>query len=369
MKLIILIQEDNNLNNTINLDELGLKEEIKKEYKEKYKEYFLGRVLVEYKNLYKVLTENGEVTCRISGKLDYVSNFKSDYPAVGDWVVLDRTSDKNGDAIIHGILSRKSVLSRKIAGKRNDEQIVAANIDTIFICMALNNDFNLRRLERYISLAWDSGANPVVILTKADLCDDLDRKLFEVEQVALGIDVLTVSSITKEGINDIISHIKPKETIAFIGSSGIGKSTLINILLGEEKQKVNDIRNDDKGRHTTTYRELIKLPFGGVVIDTPGMREIQLYNADLDASFADIEEIAEECHFSDCSHESEPKCAVKLAITEGRLTEERLKSYKKLKKEMEYLEDKKVLNEKQIEKKKIINMLGSLDGMKKIKNR
>ncbi len=314
------------------LYELGLNEELKKEYEEKYKGYYLGRVSVEYKNSYKVLTESGEVMCRISGKFDYQANFKSDYPAVGDWVVLDRENDNSGDAIIHGLLSRKSIFSRKTAGKKNEEQIVAANVDTLFICMALNNDFNIRRLERYISLAWESGAKPVIILTKADLCDDVNMRVLEVEQVALGIEILVVSAITKEGINDIIAYIKPKETIAFIGSSGIGKSTLINTLLGKEKQKVNDIRKDEKGRHTTTYRELIKLPTGGIVIDTPGMRELQIYTADLDTSFTDIEELARDCHFSDCNHESEPKCAVNQAIKEGRITEERLKNYKKLKK-------------------------------------
>lgn len=357
------------MDNIINLIELGLKEQTKKEFEENYRGYFLGRVSVEHKNMYRVITEKGEILSKISGKLDYEASLKSHYPAVGDWVILNKDSEKDGISIIQGILSRKSVFSRNISGKKNEEQIIASNIDKVFICMALNNDFNIRRLERYISLAWDSGAQPIIILTKADLCENISEKLNKVEEVAFGINILVVSSINLEGINEIKDEIKPRDTVAFIGSSGVGKSTIINILLGQERQKVNDIRKDDKGRHTTTYRELIKLPDGGIVIDTPGMRELQIYNGDLETSFSDINEISRNCYFRDCKHESEPKCAVKKAIIEGRLTEERLKSYKKLQKELEYMEDKKVLNSKQLEKKKIVNMVGSLDGMKKIKNR
>lgn len=352
-----------------NLKEIGLNENIIDEYNNNFSEFYLGRVATQHKNYYTVLTEKEEVISKISGKMEYDIDSMREYPAVGDWVVLDRDTNETGDAIIHHIFSRKSILSRKVAGKKNDEQIVATNIDIIFICMALTKDYNIRRLERYISLAWDSGATPVVILTKTDLCDDVYDKVLEVQQVAIGIDVLAISSITDEGIEEVKSYIKPNCTIAFIGSSGIGKSTLINKLLGEVKQKINDVRNDEKGRHTTTRRELIVLPLEGIVIDTPGMRELQLYSGDLDTSFSDIEELAIKCHFSDCKHETEPKCAVKQAIEDGVITEERLKSYNKLKKELEYQEDKLSLNAKQIEKKKIINMVGSLDGMKKAKKR
>lgn len=352
-----------------NLKEIGLNENIINEYKNNFSEFYLGRVATQHKNYYTVLSEKEEVISKISGKMEYDIGSMREYPAVGDWVVLDRDTNETGDAIIHHILSRKSVLSRKVAGKKNDEQIVATNIDIIFICMALTKDYNIRRLERYISLAWDSGATPVIILTKTDLCDNVYEKVLEVQQVAIGIEVLAISSITDEGIEEVNSYIKPNCTIAFIGSSGIGKSTLINKLLGEVKQKINDVRNDEKGRHTTTRRELIVLPLGGIVIDTPGMRELQLYSGDLDTSFSDIEELAIKCHFSDCKHETEPKCAVKQAIEDGVITEERLKSYNKLKKELEYQEDKLSLNAKQIEKKKIINMVGSLDGMKKAKKR
>lgn len=357
------------MNNETKLYAYGLKEDIKNEYEKKYSNYLLGRIVIEHKNIYNVITENEEVVARISGKFNYTANEKQDYPAVGDWVLLDRDSNKEGEAIIHGVLPRFSSFSRKVAGNRLDEQIVAANIDTVFICMALNNDFNIRRLERYISLSWDSGAKPVIILTKADLCQAVDLKVYDVEQVAIGIDVIVVSSITNQGIERVMANIIENETIVFIGSSGIGKSTLINALLGEEKQAVKGLRNDDKGRHTTTYRELIKLSTGGIIIDTPGMRELQILSADINTSFSDIEEFAENCYFCDCKHETEPKCAVKKAIEDGTLSEERLKSYKKLSKELKYQENKQKLKTKQLEKQKTINMLGSLNGRKKVKHR
>jgi len=346
---------------------LGLTENERAEYENQYGQYFLGRVSVEYRNSYKVMTENGELMARVSGKLNYSAHYRSDYPTVGDWVVMDKDESESGDAVIHGILNRKSMFSRKVVGKKSEEQAIAANIDTVFICMAFGHDYNLRRLERYLSIAWDSGAKPVVILTKSDLSEHMGARFKEVDEIAIGIDVLAVSNITKNGVDEVMHHIKPRETVAFIGSSGVGKSTLINTLLGEERQKVDTVRKDEKGKHTTSYRELIKLPQGGIVIDTPGMREIQIYHADLDVAFSDIVKLAENCHFSDCIHETEPRCAVKNAITEGKLTEERLESYKKLRKEIEYMVDREHLNSKQLEKKKIINMIGSLDAIKKMK--
>ncbi len=322
--------------NNKNLLELGLNEGYVNEASIYNENCYLGRVSVQYKDIYRIVTEEGEVLARVSGKLSYSSNSTLDYPVVGDWVLLDRTDNKNGDAIIHKVLTRKSYFSRKIAGTRYDTQVVAANIDYIFICMALNNDFNINRLERYIAVAWDSMATPVIVLTKSDLCEDIDERLREVKEAAIGIDILVTSSLNGNGYEKVKEYIKSGTTIAFIGSSGVGKSTLINKLLNKEVLKTNSISENDKGRHTTTHRELFLLEDGGVIIDTPGMRELGLISADVDKSFSNIEELEKQCKFSDCTHKNEPKCAVREAIENGELDLERLERYKKLKKEEAY---------------------------------
>ena len=206
--------------------------------------------------------------------------------------------------------------------------------------MALNNDFNLRRLERYLSAAWESGSIPVVLLTKSDLCDDLDLKLAQVQGSAIGVDILTTSALRNE-LDSLLSYMAPGKTVAFLGSSGAGKSTLINRLLGEERLKTGGLRNDDRGRHTTTHRELIILPDGAMVIDTPGMRELGMWDASegIDTAFADIEELAEACRFRDCTHSGEPGCAVCQAIAEGTLSQSRWQSYLKLTAENSYAQD------------------------------
>ncbi len=331
---------------------------------EQYPDLFLGRVIAQYKDLYKVASEKTELLAEITGKLRYASEDMTDYPAVGDFVLMDREEEASGNAIIHQILPRKSMFVRRAAGTAHDVQVVAANIDTVFICMSLNNDFNLRRLERYLSIAWDSGAVPVVVLTKADLCQDLPERLLEVGRIALGSDVLVTSSMTADGYKDILKYIVPGKTVAFIGSSGVGKSTLINRLIGEDLIATQGLRSDDKGKHTTTRRELLLIPGGGAVIDTPGMRELGLESADLSRSFADIDELTNSCRFKDCRHENEPGCAVRQAIEEGLIDEARLQNYKKLQKEARY----ESLNSRQIEKEKIDEMFSEFGGIKNARN-
>lgn len=316
----------------------------------------VGRIISQDKGLYKAVTENGEFKAQVSGKLRYNAINISDYPAVGDFVMLD---ENDGNAVIHHILNRKSAFIRKAAGTSHDDQVVAANVDTVFICMSLNKDFNLRRLERYISIGWDSGAVPVLVLTKSDLCSDLDNIMSGLDEIAIGLDIMITSSLN-EDYENIKKYINYGQTVAFIGSSGVGKTTLINKLIGDDVFETKGIRSDDRGRHTTTKRELILLPHGGIVIDTPGMRELGIESADFSKSFADIDELSQMCKFSDCTHTKEPGCAVKKAIDTGNLSEDRLESFFKLKKEATY----NGLNSKQIETEKIKRMFKDVGGMK-----
>ena len=301
----------------------------------------VGRVSAQYKDLYRVITETGEVLAEVSGKLRFNAAALSDFPAVGDFVLLDRTDTVEGRAIIHHVLRRKSAFIRKAAGTGNSEQVVASNIDTVFICMSLNSDFNLRRLERYLAIAWSSGALPIVTLTKADLCDDVAAKTAAAESVAIGAEILVTSSLADAGHEQILPYLKCGSTAAFIGSSGVGKSTLINRLAGTEFA-TNGLRNDDKGRHTTTRRELITLTNEALVIDTPGMRELGMWDVSegLSEAFTDVQALLGRCRFSDCRHQQEPGCAVREALETGVLSPERWESYQKLKQEARYADDK-----------------------------
>ncbi|WP_270182573.1 ribosome small subunit-dependent GTPase A [Alkalihalobacillus sp. CinArs1] len=297
------------------------------------------RVIEEHRGSYEV--SNGDTVFRadLSGKYRYEAAQRDDLPAVGDWVMATLLLEEKR-AIIHDLIPRKTKFSRKAAGNTTDEQIVAANIDTVFLVNALNQDFNLARIERYLVMAWESGANPVIVLSKSDLCDDADTKADSVEGIAIGVPVHIVSSSTGEGLEALEPYVSDGKTVALLGSSGAGKSTLINKLYGSDIQLVQGIRDDDgKGRHTTTSRELIVLETGGILIDTPGMRELQLWDASsMTNSFQDIEALSENCFFRDCTHTGEPKCAVLSAIEEGSLEQRRFDNYKKFERELAYLE-------------------------------
>lgn len=303
-----------------------------------YPDLTLGRIALQEKGLYHITTMAGNQPAVVSGKFRFEASVSSDYPAVGDYVMVD--ANDGNTAVIHHILHRRSLFLRRAAGTSNTEQAACANIDTVFICMALNSDFNLRRLERYLAASWESGSVPVVLLTKSDLCDDLDIKLLKVQSSAIGVDILTTSAI-RDDLGSLLSYLEPGKTVAFVGSSGAGKSTLINRLLGEERLKTGGLRNDDKGRHTTTHRELIVLPDGAMVIDTPGMRELGMWDASegIDTAFSDIEALASQCRFSDCTHSGEPGCAVCKALKEGSLSCSRWQSYLKLTAENAYAKD------------------------------
>ncbi len=346
----------------INLKNYGLSERFEREAT-MYDGLFIARVSEQHRELYKVISEYGELDASVSGKFAYNAEGQTAFPAVGDWVMIDRTDGRTGNAIIHHILCRKSVLARQAAGTEKSGQVIAANIDTIFICMSLNADFNLRRIERYLTISWDSMATPVIVLTKSDLCNNLSQRLDEVSSVSMGTDVIHCSSENGNGYEAINTYIKQGKTIAFVGSSGVGKSTLINRLMSQDVLATKEIREDDaKGRHTTTHRQLLLLPNGGIVIDTPGMRELQIYTGNLSKTFEDVEEIAARCRFGDCSHGAEPGCAIREALGNGTLSEKRFESYQKLQREVSYAG----LNARQLETEKINRMFGGKSEMKQL---
>src|SRR6266496_1557230 len=298
-----------------------------------------ARVSEEQKNLYRLLTQFGELLAEVSGKLRYEAENQEDFPAVGDWVLAQSRLDE-GRATIHRILSRRSKFSRNSAGDKTSEQIVAANIDTVFLVSSLNRDLNPRRIERYLAMSWESGARPVILLNKSDLCEDPEREVLRVKVVASGAPVHVISALTRRGMEALDSYLGPAQTVALLGSSGVGKSTVVNSLMGEDVQHVREIReDDDRGRHATTCRQLIVLPQGGLLIDTPGMRELQLWESrsGLQRTFSDIDTLAIHCRFRDCRHETEPGCAVRGALEEGALESDRFEHFRKLERELAYL--------------------------------
>lgn len=315
-----------------------------------------GRIVSGSRGSFQLYCQYGELSAGISGKMRYQAGEENQYPAVGDWVVV-KPLVKEQKGIIHAVLPRKSKFSRKVAGERTEEQIVSANIDTVFIVSGLDGgrNFNLRRIERYLTLAGSSGAIPVMVLNKVDLCNDINHYIRSVESISPGVSIHAVSARQKTGLAALWSYLTRGNTAAFLGSSGVGKSALINALLGADRQAIGEVRQDDRmGRHTTTRRELILLPGGGMVIDTPGMREIQLWaeEENLQGTFQDIEMLAEQCRFADCKHAAESGCAVKAAVERGELDPARLDSYQKLQNELKYLASREKHSTRQYEKLK-----------------
>jgi ribosome biogenesis GTPase len=301
-----------------------------------------ARVISVLKDHYRVRAETRELLAKLSGRYSFEVATRSDLPAVGDWVALEAIAG-SGRAIIHRVLPRRSKVSRKVAGREVEEQVIAANIDTVFIVSALTQEFNLRRIERYLTLIWDSGAQPVIVLNKADLAEDIAAMTAELALIAPGAPVHVVSAIENFGLDALQSYLTTGQTVAFIGSSGVGKSTIVNRLLGSEVQPTLPVReHDDRGRHSTTSRQLFRLASGGMVIDTPGMRELQLWHLDdgLGSTFDDIEKIAAGCRYRDCAHRSEPDCAVRRAFNTGLLAAARVENFFKLQAEQAFLDRK-----------------------------
>lgn len=299
-----------------------------------------GRVAVEDKHHYVVFTTRGPLTGKVAGRLLHRASSAADLPKVGDWVAFTAVS-REDKAIIHQLLPRRTKLSRKIVGRETEEQVLVTNVDIAFVVQALDRTFNLALLQRHLAMVREGGVKPVAVLNKSDLCDDILTKLAAVERVTRDAPVIAVSAKTGQAMESLTQLVRPGETIVFIGASGVGKSTLINHIYGDEIQATTEVReSDDKGRHMTSWRELIVLPNGGLVIDTPGMREFQMWLADErgQEAFADIEELAAGCHFRNCSHTVEQRCAVRAAVENDRLPRERYESYLKLQRELAFLE-------------------------------
>lgn len=327
----------------MNIKDYGLRENLIKNIDESKT---IARIIATHKDRYEIVCNNGQGFAKIKRGC-YYDNPNSIYPTTGDFVIIEWNS--TGDSMICETLKRESSFSRTASSSdRNHElhnqheQLVAANFDYVFIMQSLNNNFNLHRLERYLSLSWESGAIPVIILTKSDLVENIQEYIEQVESIAFGVDVYAVSCITGYGLDSIKKYFSKGNTIVFLGSSGVGKSTLVNTLYGDNVMKTSDIREEDsRGRHTTTSRNLIMLPNGAMIIDTPGMRELGMWNAEngINKTFQDIEQYIGMCKFSDCTHTNEPGCKILEAIVNGEIDQERFEQYLKLQKESRYNTD------------------------------
>jgi ribosome biogenesis GTPase len=330
-----------------------------------------ARVAIEFNYIYRLYAESGELQAQHAGRLRHEAEGRQQLSAVGDWVAA-RPTPGEATATIEAVLPRRSRFSRKVAGELTEEQIVAANIDTVFLVMGLDGDYNPRRLERYLMLAYESGASPVVILNKSDVAEHLSEDLDEIQGLAVGIPVHAISAKHGNGIEVIHTYLGAGRTGALLGSSGAGKSTLVNALLGEEKFKTRDVRAaDSRGRHTTRHRQLILLPENrGLLVDTPGMRELQLWTQEgARETFEDVVELAAGCHFTDCRHRDEPRCAVKQAVEEGTLAPDRLEGFLKLQEELQSLDARKNVRAQIDEKRKIKSVSQSLKKLYKSRDR
>lgn len=316
-----------------------------------------GRVVVQHRDSYLVATDDGEQHAKISGRLLNEAE-EAGYPAVGDWVALSPNPEEK-TSTIHVVLPRRTAFVRRAADSARRPQVIAANIDVAFIVTSLNGDLNPRRLERYLAAARQSGARPVVVLTKADLCEDLAARQAEVAAVAGDCPLLTVSARKRAGLEALLVHVRPGETCVLIGSSGVGKSTLVNAFLGEDRMATHAIREgDDQGRHTTSHRELVLLDHGGLILDTPGIREVGLIDADegVSATFDDIEQLAQNCRFNDCAHTGEPGCAVRTALDSGDLDPARWASFQKLSAELAAAETKAARLASDLERRRLAKL-------------
>jgi len=294
-----------------------------------------ARILIQHRGGYRLITETGETDGLASGRLLKTTS-EAERPATGDWVAGEVRDDQ---FLVHHLLPRSTAFIRKASGSRGGAQVVAANADVALLVASLNSDLNLRRLERYLATTYESGAQPVIVLTKADLATDVDEAVAEVEAIAFGAPVLAISSKTGQGLDALREHLQPGRTAVLLGSSGAGKSTLLNALAGEERMDTGAIREaDERGRHTTTHRELVLMPYGGLILDTPGMRELGMWDSSggVSTAFEDVEDLAAQCKFSDCQHGNEPGCAIQAAIASGDLPEERWEAYRKLRAELAF---------------------------------
>src|SRR6266513_5285639 len=318
-----------------------------------------ARVVAQSRGVWRVAGNFGESAAEATGKLRLAAEEGADWPAVGDWVAAE-LQDQGGAAMIREVLPRRSQFVRKMAGKKPAEQVIAANVDTALLVSALDGDFNPRRVERYLAQCWESGAKPVIVLNKADACEDARAKTAEMEGVAVGTTVCVLSARTGDGFGELEEFLTPGQTLVLLGSSGVGKSTIANRLLGHAVQEVQPVReSDSRGRHTTTAREMFTLPGGALLMDTPGLREMQLWDANegISQTFAEIEAFAACCRFTNCTHGREPGCAVQAAIQTGALDLGRLENWRKVQRELEFLERKIDPEARQNERQRIKRLM------------